>query len=235
MGEAHLDYTIYNREERDICAHLFRLLLEDQPNWGPLCQFLGVEAVANPRVYCEVALIRDAYHARKPDSDEFMTELVELVAQQEQVANHTPFQKLPDVIKDPCRTHPKQIRFKLKDEYGELSESDNAVYGAVQGMFNAKPDLVVCTDEGVYIYEAKYTMPFDEEQLRRTCAIGEVWGKLLFPDLGQAGPFEPKVMKLGLDRYGPDISWTQVHSIAESVWGGDDFSVKVFEKAVAVK
>lgn len=89
---SNFDFTNYNRQERDICAHLFRLLLEDQPNWGPLCQFLGVEAVVNPRVYCEVALIRDAYHARKPDSAEFMTELVELVAQQEQVANHTPFQ-----------------------------------------------------------------------------------------------------------------------------------------------
>ena len=65
MVEGHLDYTTYNREERDICAHLFRLLLEDQPNWGPLCQFLGVEAVANPRVYCEVALVRDAYMKRK--------------------------------------------------------------------------------------------------------------------------------------------------------------------------
>lgn len=174
MNDVPLDYSIYNREERDICAHLFRLLLEDQPNWGPLCKFLGVGSVMNPRVYCEVALIRDAYHARKPYSDGFMTDLVELVARQEKVASHTPFQELPDAIKDPKSTHPKQIRFKLKDVCGELPESDNAVYGAVQGMFNAKPDLAVCSGGDLYIYEAKYTLGFDRDQLQRTANIGQV-------------------------------------------------------------
>ena len=37
-----LNYQKYNREERDICAHLFRLLLDDQENWQPLKEFLGV-------------------------------------------------------------------------------------------------------------------------------------------------------------------------------------------------
>ena len=41
-----MDYLEYNREERDLCAHLFRLLLEDQPHWGPLRKFLGMEAIS---------------------------------------------------------------------------------------------------------------------------------------------------------------------------------------------
>jgi len=239
MGDAHLDYSIYNREERDICAHLFRLLLEDQPNWGPLCQFLGVEAVTNPRVYCEVALIRDAYHARKPDSGEFMSELVELVARQENVDNHTPFPKLPDAIKNPGRTHPKQIRFKLKDEWGELPESDDAVYGAVQGMFNAKPDLAICDGDTLYVYEAKFTEKFDLDQIHRTGMIAAVWSALLYTDLGFNSPPRISLRALGLEDKMPPavrheveqfVTWGSIPEIAESVWAASDFSLQVLSK-----
>lgn len=232
MGEAHLDFTNYNREERDICAHLFRLLLEDQPVWGPLCQFLGVEAVSSPRVYCEVALIRDAYFIRKPDTEEFMADLVELVARQEGIGNHTPFLKLPDAIRDPSRTHPKQIRFKLRDELEALKASDNAVYGAIQGMFNAKPDLAICDGGDLYVYEAKYTLGFDRAQLRRTECIGQVWSELLFGDLGFSTQPKVVVRTLGLERFSPSVSWERVHDLAVQQWGEDDFSTRVLGKAL---
>ena len=232
MADVRLDYSIYNREERDICAHLFRLLLEDQPNWGPLCEFLGVEAVSKPRVYCEVALIRDAYHARKPKSDGFMGDLVDLVARQEKANSYTPFSELPDVVKNPNRTHPKQIRHKLKSELGQLSESDNSVYGAVQAMFNAKPDLAICTGGDLYIYEAKYTLDFDRDQLQRTKEIGEVWSQLLFRDLGFATTPIVQVKTLGLEKFNPDMSWERVWKLAEQRWGEDDFSTRVFHKVM---
>ena len=230
MSDGRLDYSIYNREERDICAHLFRLLLEDQPKWRPLCRFLGVDAVTNPRVYCEVALIRDAYFARKSDSGHFMADLVDLVAKQLEVADHKAFNELPDVIKDPQQTHPKQIAQKFLSKLGKLSESDNAVYGAVQAMFNAKPDLAICTGTDLVVFEAKYTLGFDEKQMERTREIGEVWAKLLFQDLGFESVPRVSVRKLGLNRFNPDISWGQILEIAREWWGESDFSTRVFSK-----
>lgn len=140
-----MNYLEYNREERDICAHLFRLLLEDQPYWGPLKEFLGAIKASDPRIYCEVALIRDAYHAQKPNTQQFLDDLCELIARQNQIESYTHFADLPDSIKDPSQTHPKQIRFKLRDMGRLKSVSDQLVYGSLQGMFNAKPDLVVCS------------------------------------------------------------------------------------------
>lgn len=229
-----MNYLEYNREERDICAHLFRLLLEDQPNWGPLKEFIGATQASDPRIYCEVALIRDAYHARKPNAQQFMDDLCELIARQNQIESYTHFADLPDSIKDPSQTHPKQIRFKLRDMWRLNSVSDQVVYGSLQGMFNAKPDLVVCIGSDLVVYEAKYTSAFEAEQMQRTKHIGEVWATLLYTDLGFESKPTVSVRTLGMASASPDISWERVYEIAVKHWGEADFSVAVLSKVLAV-
>lgn len=227
-----MDYVAYNREERDLCAHLFRLLLEDQPRWRPLCQFLGVDTVSNPRVFCEMALLRDAYFARKPDTSDLLSRVCDLIAEQNGAEGYTRFGDLPADLKDPRRTHPKQIGYKLNNEHGPVSDADKTVYGSLQAMCNAKPDLVICEGTSLFVYEAKYTLGFDQAQLVRTRHIAEVWATLLYEDLGFSDRPAVHVRTLGLGRYEPDVTWETVHSLAKEWWGEQDFSVRVLGKVL---
>lgn len=231
-----MEYIKYNREERDLCAHLFRLLLDDQPNWGPLKAFLKLDNVNNPRIFCEAALIRDAYHQRVKTNDnkKFMVSMVDFVAAQEGISDYTKFIKLASELQTPKTTHPKQIAYKIKNGDFENKKNDLTVYGILQGMFNAKPDLVICEGNNLYVYEAKYTLGFDEMQLKRTGEIAEVWKILLFKDLGFYKEPDIKVRKLGLKKYDPSISWEDVYDIEVQFWGQDDFSTKVFSKVLHI-
>lgn len=229
-----LKYIEYNREERDICAHLLRLLLEDQQQWRPLKDFLGVEEVSDPRIFCEVALIRDSYYARKPDVEGFVNMLCEHIAGQHEISDYTKYEDLDEDLRDQKKTHPKQIRHKMK-EMGLLKmDGDRIVYGSMQAMFNAKPDLVICTNNDLIIYEAKYTMGFDIEQLKRTEQIGDVWATLLYKDLGFESTPTVQVRSLGLEtpKFKPDVLWKDVHNIAIKYLREDDFSLRVFSKVI---
>jgi hypothetical protein len=175
-----MEYIKYNREERDLCAHLFRLLLDDQPNWGPLKAFLKKDTVHNPRIFCEAALIRDAYYARKPKIKNFMISLCNFIAQQNEITSYTKFDKLPAELQNPTLTRPKQIAYKMENNDFDFKKDDLEIYGTLQAMFNAKPDLVICEGSSLFTYEAKYTLDFDDIQLRRTREIAEVWQKLLY-------------------------------------------------------
>ena len=231
-----MNYLEYNREERDICAHLFRLLLDDQKNWGPLKEFIGTRQVSKPRIYCEVALIRDAYRERKQQPDDihqFMNNLCDLIARQNKVKSYTLFMNLPGNIKNPQKTHPRQIRSKLIGMGLLKSEGDQVVYGNLQAMFNAKPDLVVCNGPDLVVYEAKYKSGFGNEQMERTKKIGCVWKKLLYRDLGFATEPSLSVRKLGMASQQPDIAWEKVYDIAVNHWGENDFSVAVLSKVLS--
>ena len=233
-----MNYLAYNREERDICAHLFRLLLDDQKDWKPLKEFLGDKQVSDPRIFCEVALIRDAYHERKlqPDIQQFMNELCALIARQNGVKSYTNFLDLPEKINNHKQTHPRQIHFKLKDMGWLKSEGDHVVYGNLQAMFNAKPDLLICYGSNLVVYEAKYTSGFSEEQMTRTKKIGCVWKKLFFRDLGFTAEPSLSVRTLGMAcrEHEPDISWEKIYNIALRRWGESDFSVAALSKVIAV-
>lgn len=229
-----MDYRVYNREERDICAHLFRLLLDDQPNWGPLKEFLDATQLSDPRIYCEVALIRDAYCARKPNVAQFMDNLCELIARQNQVQSYTSFGNLPNSIIDPDQTNPRQISFKLKKMGGLESVGDRVVYSRLQSMFNAKPDLVICTGSTLVVYEVKYTSPFKARQMHMTERIAEVWATLLYTDLGFESVPAVSVKTLGMASVSPDMSWERVYRIAAKHWVETDFSVAVLSKVLAV-
>lgn len=65
------DYDRYNREERYACSHLFRLLHEPKDGYRALSRFLDMDVSSGSfRIYAEVALIRDAYYARKKADEE---------------------------------------------------------------------------------------------------------------------------------------------------------------------
>ena len=160
-----IKYDTYNREERAICAHLFRLLHENFESKlvSPLGQFIIKLSKANlqfktgetsllnckfndPSIFCEVSIIRDAYQSLKPDVNSFMDNLTQLIMKQENVTDCRLYSQLPEILRDIHKTHPKQIRQKASSLRLTLSESESKVFGALQGMFNAKPDLVIKID-----------------------------------------------------------------------------------------
>jgi len=113
-----------------------------------------------------------------------------------------------------------------------LGEDENRVFGALQGMFNAKPDMVITIGNKLLAFEAKFTEPFDEVQLRRTGHIAEVWAKLLYKDFGFEAEPEFFIIKLGAMKFNPDVSWTDVLEIARKTYGENDRTLVVLENGV---
>ncbi len=234
-------YDYYNREERAICAHLFRLLHErlDDKLSSPLGKFLeklsyrnlvfknGNNSLKdlrfeNTAIYCEASIVRDAYNNSKPDTHPFMDSLTRLIMNQELVSECRLYSQLPEPLSNGKQTHPKQIRQKASSESIQLSVGESRVYGAMQGMFNAKPDLVITIDNVLLVCEAKHTESFDEEQLKRTWNIAEVWATLLYRDIGFIEPPVFSVFKLGGSIFKPHINWTDILEIVEQTYNEND-------------
>lgn len=226
-----MDYDHHNREERYICAHLFRMLHEPTGDYLALRRFLGdIPSVVSFRIYTEVALIRDAYHIRRQSAFEFMDPLVQLSAEQEGADSFRLYSQLePKELRMPHKTHPGQI---LKKGYASLTETEHKVYGAIQGMFNAKPDLAICLSDRLFVFEAKWTLGFDALQMKRTRNIAQVWSTLLYKDLGFDAVPVTTVLTLGLERFRPDISWESVAQIAREIYPENDRSRIAFENAI---
>jgi hypothetical protein len=231
-------YDTYNREERAICAHLFRLLHEGISKGDKSALGLFLEQLQKNRpdfqfppwqfrnvgIFCEVAIIRDAFQKLKPFVNEFMDSLTKLIMVQEGIQSSRLYSELPEPLNNPKLTHPKQIRQKAASEVITLTQNESIVYGAMQGMFNAKPDLVVTIDDKLLVFEAKFTESFDEDQLKRTKNISEIWSKLLYQDFGFSEQPEYFVIKLGSSRVGADINWQEIFNIAKSVYADSDRS-----------
>ena len=234
-------YDYYNREERAICSHLFRLLHErlDEKSSSPLGQFLeklftsnlifrnGSTTFADLRyenisIFCEASIIRDAYHNAKPNVNPYMDSLTRLIMKQEKVNDCRFYSELPERLNNIKLTHPKQIRHKAASENISLAEGESIVYGAMQGMFNAKPDLVITIDNILFVCEAKHTEAFDKEQLKRTWNIAEVWSTLLYKDFGFSEPPIYSVFMLGNEAYAPHIHWATISEIAERTYNAND-------------
>lgn len=234
-------YDTYNREERAICAHLFRLLHEQLhlKEKSPLGQFLSLLSKTkleysngtpdfsslkylNVAIYCEAAIIRDKYYNSKKDVNGFMDKLTKLLMKQEKVEECTLYSQLPSALNDIRFTHPKQIRQKAKEKGIFLTKDEMNLYGAMQGMFNAKPDLVITIDNLLLVCEAKFTEKFDKEQIIRTEKIAQVWAELLYEDLGFTEKPIYTVFKLGAAKSNPDVSWEEVSEIAERTYPEDD-------------
>lgn len=248
-----IHYDTYNREERAICAHLFRLLHEQLhlKEKSPLGQFLSLLSKAkleysnvipdfsslkyqNVAIYCEAAIIRDKYYNSKPDVNDFMDNLTKLLMKQEKVEECTLYSQLPSALNDISSTHPKQIRQKADEKCISLTEGEKKVYGAMQGMFNAKPDLVITIDDLLLVCEAKFTEKFDDKQIKRTQKISQVWAELLYEDLGFTEQPIYTVFKLGAAKSNPDISWEDVSKIAERTYPEGDRTRKVIMSGVEI-
>jgi len=227
-----MDYDVYNREERYLCSHLFRLLHEPVQSYRALSEFLKRPVHQGGfRIYAEAALIRDAYYARKPLASHILDDMVRLLMQQESVSQCRLYSKLPEELSNGSKTHPKQIRQKAGNL---LTREEEQVFGAMQGMFNAKPDLVVCIDEGLLIYEAKFTLDFDLEQIQRTENIGKIWAALFYADLGYTKPPKVTVLKLGLAKFSPDISWEDVARISANIYADNDRTRIAIENSCSI-
>ena len=237
-----MEYDSYNREERYLCAHLFRLLHEwaapnaDRKQLDSFLEKSGIDEVSTadsfPGIFFEVALIRDAYFARKPEVGEFMDHLASVVAQQENLSKYSSFTQLPEVLQDPKQTHPNQIRKKASSEGIQLSQEDSRLYGAIQGMFNAKPDLAITMPSTVIAYEAKFTQPFDAEQTSRTESIAQVWSEVLYRDLGYESSPSAIVATIGSSEADPDISWEWIFDRAAETYPPEDRTYIAIQGAV---
>jgi len=243
------EYDKYNREERAICAHLFRLLHEnlDLKEKSPLGQLLNYYKLINQEInltnlqyknigiFCEVAIIRDAFCDLKPKPDviKFMDDLTRIIIQQENVNNCKLYSSLDNIIlKNPELTHPKQIRQKATSKGIQLTEEESKVFGAMQGIFNAKPDLVVTIDNLLLVFEAKFTEKFDKEQLKRTKKITKIWSQLLYKDFGFIKPPNCFVIKLGANKYSPDINWSTIYEIVKNTYTENDRTFIAFKASI---
>jgi len=247
-------YDEINRAERAICSHLFRLLHETRDGSfanGALAQFLnflqgrsitllpdnGVFSPSglsytNVQIFAEVSLIRDAYFSKKPHVDDLMDSLTKQVMEQEGISRCRLFSELPPILRDVTETHPKQIRLKAKQVGVQLTSDEWKVYGAIQGMFNAKPDLAITVDRVLVVIEAKFTEAFDDTQMTRTQNIAQIWTSTFFRKyLGFSSAPSYCVIKLGASKHNPDISWAQIFSIVPNFYDTIDRSFVAFEGA----
>lgn len=239
-----MDYDLYNREERYICSHLFRLLHEPMDGYRVLRTFLRMPAAPSRfRIFTEVALIRDAYRVRFPvkhtsmdrpvEAVRFMDDMVRLIMQQEQVASCRLYSQVLREFPDLAFIHPREIKLRAGSRF---STAEERVYGAMQGMFNAKPDLAICLERSIVIYEAKLTSRFNKAQMERTKNISAVWAKLLYADLGfEEAPDSPTVLELGFSKSPPHVSWEFVFKLAESVYPPSDRTRMALKNALRFK
>ncbi len=244
------NYDKYNREERAICAHLFRLLHErlDLKEKSPLGQFLNKLKLQNQKInltdlhyenigiFCEVAIIRDAFQNFKPTVNPFMDDLTKLIMQQEKIQNCRLYSQLPEILSNPKQTHPKQIRQKATSEGIQITENEGQVFRAMQGMFNAKPDLVITIDNKLLVFEVKFTQAFDKIQLKRTENVTKVWATLLYKDFGFKKQPEYSIIKLGAKKiepyFEPYINWSDILQIAQETYGKYDRTLIALDNGV---
>lgn len=221
-----MNYINYNREERNLCAHLFRLLLIGKNDYQILREFISPFSFTNFEIFTEVALIRDAYHNYNfQDKIKFVDEIIKIIKVQEKIEDCRIYSELNSELNNPSKTHPRQIIQKAKKINYIFSKNENQIYGSLQSYFNAKPDLAIIIDNDIIVYEAKLSLDFDHRQLNRTEKIVQIWSKLLYRDLGFSPTPNYSVKKLGLGKYSPDISWEQIRRIASKVLTNEDKSL----------
>lgn len=99
-------------------------------------------------------------------------------------------------------------------------------------MFNAKPDLSIAVGNQLIVFEAKLTEPFQEEQMKRTRNITQVWAELLYNDLGYISKPVYTVLRLGSRNVGVDLSWEEICEIARIFLPEYDRTRKCLEYAI---
>jgi len=259
MSDNSYTYKCYNREERNLCAHLFRFLLEGlaedleqgRLEKSGLCKFLDVIEDDNGRklkfdrnvktvgIYCEVALIRDAYHIRihtESDKNDLIDDIVKSIAQKMnfEISTYTSYKDLPDDLNNSSKCHPRQIANKLEKEKGRTwKQNDILLYRKLSQVFTAKPDLLITIGNMLLVFEAKYTLEFDPDQMNLTKMIAEIWADILFMDLGYSKKPAIKVVALGkkneTKKQPIKASWEVIKDSVVKIYPANDLTRKAFE------
>jgi hypothetical protein len=237
------DYDNFNREERAMCAHLFRLLHEklDDIDKSPLKQFveylshselhfengkvdLKTLKYENVKIFSEVSIIRDKFDDLKPNTNQFIDKIIEIIKEQK---------GLNCTIPPELKLHPAQVLAKDKELYNNLKEDQRTVFDSLKGLFYTKPDLAITIDNLLLVCEAKFTLPFDNKQIESTRNIAEIWAKVLYKELGFESPPVFCVFKLGHNRHNEkNITWENILKIAQKYYSERDRTRKVLEAGV---
>lgn len=247
-------YDRYNREERALCSHLFRLLHEPAPAAElepPIAQFARLltdnqetEWIGNPnpspntdwqqaRMYSEVALLRDAYKDRltRSEHNEFMDQIVAEVSRIENVNDCISWSELM-AQQTKGHIHPRRVLNTLKNrDLSSLIDGSQAVYCTIQSMFNSKPDMALTFNGHLVLIEAKFTQKRNDKQIALSKKTVRVWASILYEDLGFAEP--PKAYAVAtLGAHKGDITWSDVANIADQYYSENDISRQAFRYAM---
>lgn len=250
MKPVKITYDSINREERAICAHLFRLLHEnlELKAQSPFGKFLGLLNkqnlsfkitpislsqlnYTNVAIYCEVALIRDYYEVcNKKEKEQFLNHLIQIIDKEYPNVCKS-ISDLIDALKNRVLPHPSRLIYNLATDIKILNNNQQNFYKALQGVFNAKPDLALTIDNILLVGEAKFTESFDSKQIKLTNLIATIWSEVLFKTLGFKKPPNYAVFKLGKSnskqtKIKSDISWGDVLKIAKETYSKNDRSLK---------
>ena len=214
-----MSYDNYNREERALCAHLFRLLqnsIHSDPELNFFERFLANVAPDNgglrrdidklsgddlrkARVYVEVALMRD-------------------VVAQEKICES----QLARYCDESC---PPERRWSKP-----------------QQIISVKPDLAIVLPNLLLVVEVKFTSPFTPKQLKRTECLVEVWREAAdgaaFKALGLAVTAPAYVVCIGSKEFADDFDypyadWQALSTNASALFPGSDPSVLALQSAAA--
>lgn len=243
-------YDAYNREERAMCAHLFRLLHEglDRKEHSPLADFLGRLGITpatfdQVAIYAEAAMIRDAYLHRKHLSSgsrinyvtPFMDEMVKLLAEIEGMPGYVLYSQLPRPLNLLGSIHPRQIYDRMNSKKKltpprTFTPDEKHIYRVMKDVFLAKPDLAITVDASLIIIEAGLAIPVSEVRLTLMQKVARIWAELLYPDLGFEEPPYWKVCSLSRYIQGaadstPDLTWQDVYEIARETYPSTDRTV----------
>lgn len=220
-------YDSYNREERAICSHLFRLLLNSlhaepdhqffraflkcisassrsDPRLTALLVARGDQLSQGARVYSEVALVRDVVATGKLSRKQLDAHCRE----------HN----------DRCRLHKAQCTSDC-DKCEPLWEP--------RQLLCVKPDIAIVLADLLIVIEAKFVLDFDDEQLKRTKSLVAVWRDLETPmaALGLAPTADAFVLELGCKSRNPHIDWQTLADLAKESFGTGDPSVAALKYA----
>ncbi len=243
-------YDNYNREERSLCAHLFRLLHEklELGAESPLGRFLTRAGIAPPTfhsacIYAEVSLIRDAYLYRKQLSASssndyiapFLDEMVRLIAQLEGCSQYVLYTNLPRPLNVPASTHPRQIHDKIVSKTKlnpprAFSNEERKVFKLMKEIFLTRPDHAIAVDGALVVVETALAMPLTSERMALTRKIAHVWANLLYPDFGFEQPPQWRVCSLSRiplqkNEQQPDMTWFDIREIARATYPATDRTV----------
>lgn len=225
------EYDRYNREERALCAHLFRLLheglatdprdsylrrivdkceLEDKELEAWMCIRESAYCMRSARIYCEVALLRDAAY---PEEQR--------------------------------RLRLDRLRDRMEELNRNAERANKNKRWNFHGLLSAKPDLAIAFPNLLLVFEAKFTMGFDGEQLARTNDVVSLWkdptvtcsGHPLWSDLGLSGGADTPsaVLKLGSSTRRPHLSWQHILNVMnDKGFPKNDRTYVAFKTAIAL-